>query len=149
MRGGRGVRGGALTTALLTAALLSACHHPVPVAATSPLPRIPRDAPRFEIDSLTDSTAIFRTREARWIRRGAVAYAVDPMQRDAIIAQLRVVVRDSTRAIALVTSQVSGIKPTHVLLVLHREAPWWRRGMFWSGAGVGAALGAGAAVLTR
>jgi hypothetical protein len=130
--------------------LLAACHRAPPSAVTqSPLPRIPRDAPRFEIDSVTDSTAIFRTREARWVRRGAVVYAVDPMQRDAIIAQLRIVMRDSVRAVALVTSQVSGLKPTQVLLVLHPDAPWWRRGLFWSGAGVGAAVGVGAAALSR
>ncbi len=142
-------RGRALALTL-TGLLAGACHHaPAALIASSPLPRIPRDAPRFEIDSVTDSTAIFRTREARWVRRGAVVYAVDPMQRDAIIAQLRIVTRYSVRAVGLVTSQVSGLKTTHVLLVLHPDAPWWRRGVFWSGAGVGAALGAGAAVLTR
>lgn len=136
--------------ALVVAAMAAGCHRALPSrVAASPLPRIPRDAPRFEIDSVTDSTAIFRTREARWVRRGSIAYAVDPLQRDAIIAQLRIVMRDSVRAVGLVTSQVSGLKPTHVLLVLHPDAPWWRRREFWSGAGVGAAVGAGAAALTR
>lgn len=129
---------------------IAACHRaPSPVVESSPFPRIPRDAPRFEIDTVTDSTAIFRIREARWIRRDDVVFAVDPMQRDAVIAQLRIVTRDSVRAVALVTAQVSNVKPTHALLVLHRERSWWRRGAFWSGAGLGAALGAGAVALTR
>ena len=135
---------------LATVALAMGCHRgPPPTTAGSPVPRIPRDTPRFEIDSVTDSTAIFRTREARWVKRGAVVYAVDPLQRDVIIAQLRVVVRDSVRAVALVTGQVSSVKPTHVLLVLRPDRPWWRRGLFWSGAGFGAALGAGTAALAR
>jgi RimJ/RimL family protein N-acetyltransferase len=136
---------------MLACALLAACHRttPLPASSSSPLPRIPRDAARFEIDSVTDSTAIFRWREARWMRRGDVAYAVDPMQRDALIAQLRIVSRDSLTATAVVTSQVSGIRLTHMLLVLHPTAPWWRRTPFWTGAGVGAVLGAGAAGLAR
>lgn len=135
--------------AVLSMTLLAACGRPPSATSATPLPRIPRDAPRFEIDSVTDSTAIIRTWEARWVRRGAVAYAVDPLQRDAIIARLRIVARDSVRAVAVVTSQVSSVKPTHVLLVLRPEQPWWHRGLFWTGAGVGAAIGAGTAALVR
>lgn len=130
--------------------VIAACHRaPTPAEASAPMQRIPRDAPRFEIDSVTDSTAIFRPREAQWIRRGDIVFAVDPMQRDAVIAQLRVVDRDSVRAVALVTAQVSSVKPTHALLVVRQQPSWWRRGLFWSGAGIGAAIGAGTVALTR
>lgn len=136
---------------LLALSMLIACQRTPVTTGASPasLPRIPRDAARFEIDSVTDSTVIFRTREARWVRRGHVAYAVDPMQRDALIAQLRIVSRDSLSATAVVTAQASGLRVSHALLVVQPPTPWWKRGLFWSGTGVGAALGAGVTVLAR
>jgi hypothetical protein len=131
---------------LLTAALVAGCHG-APAVSSGPLPRLPRDAARFEIESITDSTATFRLDEAQWIRPGYSSFAVDPLQRDALIAQLRIVSRDRVTATALVTSQVAGVKRTHVLLVLRPPVPWWKQRLFWSGAGLGAMAGAGLALL--
>jgi hypothetical protein len=120
-----------------------------PTSSQAPMSRIPRNAPRFEIDSVTDSTAIFRVQEAQWLRPGLSGYAVDPRQRDALVARVRVVSSDSARAIVQVTSQVSLVKRDHVLLIVEPARPWWRRRTFWSGAGMGALLGAGTAVVAR
>jgi len=133
---------------VLIAALVAGCHG-APALPSGPLPRLPRDAARFEIESITDSTATFRLGEAQWIRCGYSSFAVDPLQRDALIAQLRIVRRDSVTATALVTSQVAGVKRTHVVLVVRPPVPWWHRRLFWSGAGLGAITGAGGALLLR
>ncbi len=123
--------------------LLQACRRESPrLSAPEPvLPRIPRDAPRFEIDSVTDSTATFRVQEARWIRVGMQGYAVDGAQRDALVARLTIVTRDSSTATALVTSQVARVKREHMLLVLEPNRPWWKSGQFWWGSVLGAAVG--------
>jgi hypothetical protein len=113
------------------------------------LPRVPRDAPRFEIDSVTDSTAIFRLQEARWVRAGMAGYAVDPARRDAMVARLLIVSRDGESATALVTSQVARVRSDHFLLVVRPEAPWWHARRFWAGAVTGTLVGAGSALLLR
>ena len=103
--------------------------------------RIPRDAARFEIESVDDSTALFRPFEASWIRPGMTVYAVDPAQRDALVAQLRVVRADSGRFRAVVVSQVTRVKTEHFLLAVRPGVPWYRRRMFWTGALTGGAVG--------
>ena len=145
------------TCALLTAALaLAGCNVRRPwsssraATASGPaLPRIPRDAARFEIDSVTDSTATFRVREARWVRTGLQSYVVDPQQRDALVARLRVIRRDSATATALVTGQVRGVKQEHFLLVVRPEQRWWHERRFWVGTLVGAIIGAGSMAAVR
>lgn len=119
------------------------------VDAQPALSRIPRDVPRFEIDSVTDSTAIFRVQEARWLRRGMTGYAVDPRQRDALVARVKIMASDTTTAIAQVTSQVSLVKRDHVLLILAPERPWWRRRTFWVGLGTGLVIGGGTALIAK
>lgn len=143
--------------ALLTASLaLAGCSvrmpwspPQAPTASGPALPRIPRDAARFEIDSVTDSTATFRVREARWVRTGLPSYVVDPQQRDALVARLRVIRRDSATATALVTGQVTRVKPEHFLLVVRPEERWWHERRFWMGTLVGTIIGVGSMVVGR
>jgi len=110
-------------------------------SATPGVTRIPRDAARFEIDVVDDSTARFKPREASWVRAGQVAYVVDPMQRDALVARLRVQSVWSGTAVALVTSQVTRVSASHVILMLPPPVPWWRTRRFWLGAMFGAIVG--------
>lgn len=140
--------GARIGTLLAVAAAMACRGAPPPRSAIQPaLPRIPRDAPRFEIDSITDSTATFRIQEARWIRRGMASYAVDPQQRDALVARLRIIARDSLTGTALITSQVARVRPDHFLLVIRPAVPWYRSRVFWAGAVSGISTGAIAAVL--
>lgn len=113
------------------------------------LPRIPRDAARYEIDAVDDSTATFRVFESRGLRVGLSAYAVDPVRRDALVARLTIVRRDSTTATALVTSQVARVTTDHVLLVPPPRRSWWRTKLFWIGTLVGGAIGAGTTAAIR
>jgi len=126
--------------------IIGGCHaFPAWRPATAPgvtgprLPRIPRDAARFEIDSVNDSTATFRVREATWVRPGLQSYVVDPAQRDALVARMVVVSRSGESATALVTGQVTSVKADHFLLVVRPVSPWWKSARFWSGAAAGAA----------
>jgi len=143
-------RAGLGLIALLTVAG-SGCHRAErAVAPLMPvLPRIPRDAARFEIDAVDDSTATFRVFESRWLRAGLSAYAVDPVHRDALVARLTILRRDSTTATALVTSQVARVTTDHFLLVPPPPRPWWGTKLFWIGTLVGSAVGVGTTAAIR
>ncbi|WP_396200853.1 hypothetical protein [Gemmatimonas sp.] len=136
--------------ALLTVAV-GGCHRAERAAAPlmPVLPRIPRDAARFEIDAVDDSTATFRVFESRWLRTGLSAYAVDPVHRDALVARLTIIRRDSTTATALVTSQVARVTTGHFVLVPPPPTPWWATKRFWIGTLVGTAVGAGTTAAIR
>lgn len=119
--------------------------------ATGPMPqeRLPRDAARFEIESVDDSTARFRPFEVTWLRVGMTVSAVDPTQRDALVARLRIVRSDSGRFVALVTSQVTRVTTNHFLLAARPPVPWYRTQRFWWGVAAGGAAGAGTAMVAR
>ncbi len=95
--------------------------------------RFPRDAARFALLPVTDSTVSFLPAEARWVRTGAEGVAVDPARGDALIARVRVMAISDTAAVALVTGQTSRIDAGHVLLLIQPNVPWWRERTFWWG----------------
>lgn len=104
-----------------------------------------RSAYRFEISAADDSTFTFSVARDHWVHRGLEGIAVDPREHDALVARFRVVAVDSGRATALVIGQTTRITTDHVALLVRPEAPWYRRGVFWLGALLGAAIGAVAA----
>lgn len=141
---------------------MTACHHTprAPIVtdsagivgdsakvATPPAPftRIPRNASRFEIDAVDDSTARFKPREADWVQRGMTAYVVDPMNRDVMVARLRIVSVWNETAVGVVTSQTGRISTQHVVLLTEPSTPWWKSSRFWWGTFIGVFVGAGAA----
>lgn len=136
---------------VVSVALAAGCVHAgaKPDARGPVLPRIPRDAARFEIESVDDSTALFRVLEVPWIRPGQLAYVVDPLHRDALVARLTILRRDSTMATALITSQAARVTPQQVVLVVRPPTPWWRTRVFWYGVAAGVALGTGTAAAVR
>lgn len=115
----------------------------------APASSIPRDAARFEIDAVDDSTARFRPQESQWVRVGMSAYAVDPVNRDALVARLRIKSMNGSAMTALVTSQVGRVNTSHFLLIARPAEPWWRARHFWWGAAAGGALGAAAGTLAK
>ncbi len=144
---GRAVRSSVLASFVVLTAV--ACHRASQQVERASVVSIPRDAARFEIDVVDDSTARFRLKEATWIRPGMVAYAVDPANRDVLVARLLLVRSDGEAMTALITSQVARVTTSHFLLVAKPETQWWRATRFWLGAAAGSALGAASVLLTK
>jgi len=109
--------------------------------------RIPRDAARFEIEVVSDSTARFKPREVTWIQAGMTAWVVDPTNRDALVARTRVISVWNDMAVAVVTSQVTRVTTRHVVLMTPPRVPWWKARRFWMGTMVGALFGGSIGVL--
>lgn len=109
--------------------------------APAPFTRIPRDAARFEIEVVDDTSARFKPREALWVQPGMTAYAVDPIHRDVLVARMRVVSVWNETAVAVVTSQVTRVTTQHVVLLIPPVVPWWKSRRFWVGTLLGALLG--------
>jgi hypothetical protein len=142
-----------LTVATL-GALLAACGGKVPPAprampnvVATPSMRIPRDAARFEIDVVDDSTARFKPREALWVAEGMTAYVVDPLNRDALVARLRITSVWNATAVGVVTSQVTRVTTQHVVLLTPPIVPWWKTRRFWIGTALGTVVGGAAGAL--
>lgn len=122
---------------LLVVVALSACAQLRGEGAgveTETIARFPRDAARFAIEPLTDSTFAFTPDEAKWVTPGMTGIAVDPGRGDALVAKVRVVSVDSVLANAFVTGQTTRIASGQVLLLVPPKRAWWRQRLFWLGA---------------
>jgi len=100
-----------------------------------------RGAYRFEIETATDSTITIPTDSAKWVRPGAHGIAVDPSDHDAMIARFQVLRVDSGMATALITGQTTRVTTDHVALIERPAVPWFKQGVFWIGAALGALIG--------
>lgn len=127
----------------------AACHSGRGAEAELGSLRIPRDAARFSIASTTDSTLTFRPLEVQWLRVGMRGHAVDPTQRDALIARLTIQRMDSSGIVANIDGRVAQVSTTHVVLMVRPVVSWWRDKRFWLGAGAGLLTGAVAASAGR
>ena len=103
---------------------------------------------RFFVDSVTDSTIVFRLGPVDWLRAGSTGIAVDPRQRDALIARFRVVSVGEQRATALITGQTTFVTLDHVALVDEPKRRFWRESSFWVGTLLGGVVGGVAAALS-
>lgn len=113
----------------------------------TPRARVPRDAARFEIDAVDDSTARFKPREASWIKPGMDAYIVDPFRRDALVARVRITSIWNETAIAVVTSQVTRVTNQQVVLMVPPNPSWSRRHRYFLGVVTGVLMGGTAGAL--
>lgn len=110
-------------------------------------PAVPRGAEaqfrgiRFEITQVGDTTFRFPRGTAGWVQAGVTGIAVDPKERDALIARFRVIRVDSGLATALVTGQTTRVATTHIVVLEEPPRPWYKAITFWGGAVLGAALG--------
>ncbi|HEY9450312.1 MAG TPA: hypothetical protein VIQ60_11225 [Gemmatimonadaceae bacterium] len=93
---------------------------------------------RFTIARSTDSTFTFSTARNDWVRSGMSGIAVDPAQRDALIARFRVTHVDDDSAVALITGQTTRVTSEHVALLERPRKPWYRQATFWLGGVLGA-----------
>jgi hypothetical protein len=130
--------------------LLASCHRGAVNSeeSTSNAP-IPRDAARFSISTTNDTMVVFRPLEARWLRVGMRGHAVDPQQRDALIARLTIVSIDTGSVVAKITGQVSQVSATHVVLMVRPRVSWWHDSHFWLGAVTGIVASVSAVAIGR
>jgi hypothetical protein len=120
-----------------------------PVTGSDAAERLPRDASRFEIASVGDTSLTFRPQEARWVRTGQVAYVVDPARADALVARVRVAALANGRATAIVTGQLARVSASHVVVIVRPRPAPWRTRAFWFGAAGGALVGGAVAGIGR
>ncbi|HEX5438537.1 MAG TPA: hypothetical protein VFW98_15395 [Gemmatimonadaceae bacterium] len=112
------------------------------VCALAPtVARAQDNAVRFEITAVGDSTFSFAVGRHDWVQVGERGIAVDPRRRDALVARFVVMHVDHGRATALVTGQTTPVVVAHVALLERPRTPWYRRGVFWLGALIGAVVG--------
>lgn len=105
----------------------------------------PPDAERrFEIVRVGDSTVSLLAPRDRWVRPGAYGIAVDPRQRDVLVARLRVLTRSADTAVALVTGQTTRLTTDYVAIFRRPGTPTLRQRAFWGGVAAGALAGAAA-----
>jgi hypothetical protein len=118
-----------------------------PSTGAEPPQRYPRNAFRFELRALSDSTVAFTPAEATWVRSGMVGIAVDPAQGDALVARLRIMSVYGDSAVAVVTGQTTRVSAGQVILLVPPKTVWWRQRAFWYGAASGAVAVASVALL--
>ena len=97
---------------------------------------------RFDILQVTDTTISFRKGAAAWIRPGLVGIVVDPRQKDALVARIRIldVARDTVAA--LITGQTTRLGTQHVAILDEPRPRFPRTLVFWSGLVIGFLAGA-------
>lgn len=97
---------------------------------------------RFEIAQVGDTTVSFSRGAEKWIRPGLNGVAVDPRQRDALVARLRIIAVENGRVTAVVTGQTTRLVPEHVVILDEPKRSWLKTPMFWGGMVLGAVIGA-------
>lgn len=127
--------------AIVAAAILSAAVPGRGISAwqgTAP----PADAERrFEIVHVGDSTVSLLAPRVGWVRPGAYGIAVDPRQRDVLVARLRVLTRSADTAVALVTGQTTRLTTDYVAIFRRPGTPALRQRVFWGGVAAGLLAG--------
>lgn len=113
----------------------------VVIAGHATAVRAQESAYRFNIARAGDSTFTFPLAHNDWVKKGMRGIAVDPTQRDALVARFRVLQVAADSAVALVTGQTTRVTPDLVALLERPSRPWFLRPTFWIGGILGAIVG--------
>ena len=97
---------------------------------------------RFEITQVGDTTFRFPRGNAGWVKVGASGIAVDPRQRDDLVARFLVLRLDSGLVTALITGQRTRLSTEHIAVLAEPPKPWWKGITFWAGTVFGVVIGA-------
>lgn len=98
-------------------------------------------AVRFEISTVADSTFEFPSGRYAWVAPGIRGIAVDPRRRDALVARFQVLKVVDGVATALITGETTHVTTLHVALLEEPQPRFYKRSLFWSGAGLGVLVG--------
>jgi hypothetical protein len=96
---------------------------------------------RFDIMQVTDTTISFRKGAAAWIRPGLVGIVVDPRQKDALVARIRILDVERDTVAALITGQTTRLGTQHVAILDEPRPRFPRTLVFWSGLVIGFLVG--------
>ena len=99
-------------------------------------------ATRFTVSGVADSTFSFAVGRYDWVAPGQRGIVVDPRQRDALVANFRVLRVQRGLATALITGQYTAVTTQHAVLIEQPATPWYRQRSFWIGFVLGGAIGA-------
>ena len=136
--------------AIVAIVLLAGCQSVPTAQRVERMPEsLPRGAWRFAITNTTDSTVAFSATDAPWLRTGMRGYAVDPLRRDAFVANLAIIAANRGEFNALVTGQVRPVDSAHVVIVVRPRTKFWRAGHFWTGLFTGVAVATGTALIAK
>ena len=97
---------------------------------------------RFEITQVADTTFRFPRGTASWVKANMTGIAVDPRQRDILVARFRVVRVDSGLVTARVTGATTRVATEHIALLQEPPKPWYKGITFWAGTVFGIVIGA-------
>lgn len=102
-----------------------------------------RERARFEITSVGDSTFTFPVGPRTWVSSKDHGDAIDPRNRNRLVARFQVLGVAGGVATALITGETTRLSTQHVALIDEPRRAFYKRGTFWSGVLAGAAAGAG------
>jgi hypothetical protein len=98
---------------------------------------------RFEIREVGDSTISFTTGRADWVRPGLRGLALDPAQRDVLVARFEVVQVREGAALALITGATRPITLADVAVLPEPTRSITRHRGFWGAVGLALLAGFG------
>ena len=110
--------------------------------AVAPRAGAQETATRFTVSGVADSTFSFAIGRYDWVAAGQRGIVVDPRQRDALVANFRVLRVQRGLATALITGQYTAVTTQHAVLIEQPATPWYRQRSFWIGFLLGGAIGA-------
>ena len=105
---------------------------------------------RFEITQVGDTVFRFPRGSATWVKpcRGSICgpgesgIAVDPRQRDILVARFKVARVDSGLVTAVITGQTTRVATEHIAVMAEPPKPWYKGITFWAGTVFGIVIGA-------
>ncbi|MFN2398664.1 MAG: hypothetical protein ABR543_08535 [Gemmatimonadaceae bacterium] len=98
-------------------------------------------AVRFLVAEVGDSTLSFPLGRHVWVEKGMRGIAVDPRQRDVLVARFEVISVTPDSATVLITGQTMRVTTDHVVLLDRPAVVFFRRKVFWAGTLLGIATG--------
>jgi hypothetical protein len=98
-------------------------------------------ARRFEITNAADTTFTFSVRDQSWVKAKMSGIAVDPRQRDAVVARFEVMRVQNGIATAVITGATSRVTTDHIAQLSEPPRRWWKSGGTWIGLLLGVVAG--------
>jgi hypothetical protein len=98
---------------------------------------------RFAITNVGDSTITFATGSAGWVRKGLNGLAIDPRQRDVLVARFEVLEVREGAALAVITGATRPLTTDDVAVLDEPKPSLVRQRGFWTGLVVGVLAGFG------